>query len=683
MIERLIAEATDCDFKVLLEIKKPKSWLKSVSAFANGIGGVLFFGVGNDKEIVGLENVQADAEIISRLIRERITPLPQFVLTPEEEQGKNLLILSVVAGRSTPYYYRADGIMEAYIRNGNETVAAPDYVINELILKGTNRSFDALISDSHKTEYSFTFLEATYRERTGSPLSVSDYVSFGLANREGNLTNAGRLLADQNIVFNSRIFCTRWNGLEKGSVFDDALDNKEYEGNLIYLLQSGCDFVYNNSKIRFSKGVRFRVDKPDYAERAVTEAVVNALIHRDYNVQGSEIHIDMYDDRIEIQSPGGMYQGRMIQECDIESISSVRRNPIIADLFHRMKYMERRGSGLKKIISETEKLPGYKKEWKPEFYSTLTDFRVVIKNMNYCEQKVHDYKMGSMNPIIKHESYRFSLFSKPPVIPDDVALAFYSYSSHEDCNVYLPRDTVLTSTIRRRHFDRLVYISLKKFEFQHCFRFYFIDGINQWVDITYNFIVSVKPDRDMIKVIIRNNVTDISEPILELLNEFMLDKSYKVLELSFLERDVLQKIQELLLQLTYLKIQVSQVASSVDDVSQKQLDNNVADKMRLMETEFRKKEMEVLREKVEAEKQLAEISYQTKMEDIELVKQKILLVKELVEESIIDDVMAEQMVRQLVLGESQDLIPSTSSFSNVRIDRANINNINEDGKDDI
>lgn len=383
MIERLIAESTDCDFKAMLETKKPKSWLKSISAFANGIGGMLFFGVKDNREVAGLTDIQSDAESISRFIKERITPLPQFVLTPVREHGKDLLVLSVTAGRSTPYYYKADGVMEAYIRVGNETVVAPDYVINELILKGTNRSFDALLSDIRKDEHSFTLLEATYRERTGLSFSIADYVSFGLADREGNLTNAGRLLADQHIVFNSRIFCTRWNGLEKGSVFDDALDDKEYEGNLIYLLQSGCDFVRNNSKVRFAKAAHYRVDKPDYADRAVTEAIVNALIHRDYIVLGSEIHIDMYDDRMEILSPGGMYEGRPVQECDIESIGSVRRNPVIADLFHRMKYMERRGSGLKKIIDETEKLPGFTKEQKPEFYSTPSDFRVVLKNVNY------------------------------------------------------------------------------------------------------------------------------------------------------------------------------------------------------------------------------------------------------------------------------------------------------------
>ena len=167
MLNKLIAEATEIDFKIALEVKKPKSWLKSVSAFANGIGGVLLFGVDDDRSIVGLTNAQQDAEAISRLIKERITPLPQFVLRPLQEKGKELLAVEIATGRSTPYYYSADGVKEAYIRVGNESVPAPDYVLNELILKGTNRSFDALVTDERKEDYSFTLLEATYRERTG------------------------------------------------------------------------------------------------------------------------------------------------------------------------------------------------------------------------------------------------------------------------------------------------------------------------------------------------------------------------------------------------------------------------------------------------------------------------------------------------------------------------------------
>ena len=88
-------------------------------------------------------------------------------------------------------------------------------------------------------EASFTLLEATYLERTGLRFEPSDYVSFGLTDKNGLLTNAGKLMTDQHTIDNSRMFCTRWNSLEKGSIFDDALDDKEYEGNLIYLLNSG------------------------------------------------------------------------------------------------------------------------------------------------------------------------------------------------------------------------------------------------------------------------------------------------------------------------------------------------------------------------------------------------------------------------------------------------------------
>ena len=238
MLYELPAETTEYEFKVALETKKPKSWLKSVCAFANGIGGTLIFGIDDDRNVVGLSKPQEDADKISRLIKDRITPTPDFKLEPEAIEDKTILKVMVKTGRSTPYYYRADGIMETYIRIGDESTIAPNNIVNELILKGTNQSFDALITGEKKTDYSFTLLSATYRERTGLTLESSDFISFGLSDNMGHLTNAGRLFADQHIVYNSRIFCTRWNGLSKGSIFDDAIDDKEYEGNLIQLLQN-------------------------------------------------------------------------------------------------------------------------------------------------------------------------------------------------------------------------------------------------------------------------------------------------------------------------------------------------------------------------------------------------------------------------------------------------------------
>ena len=126
-----------------------------------------------------------------------------------------------------------------------------------------------------------------------------------------------------------------------------------------------------------------RINKPDYADRAIFEALANALMHRDYDVIGSEVHVDMFDDRLEIYSPGGMADGSLIQERDIDSVASTRRNPIIAEIFHRLDYIERRGSGLKKIRLETSFLHGYTDEYEPKFRSTNTAFHVVFKNMNY------------------------------------------------------------------------------------------------------------------------------------------------------------------------------------------------------------------------------------------------------------------------------------------------------------
>ena len=271
---------------------------------------------------------------------------------------------------------------------GSESVPAPDYRLNELILKGTNRTFDSISTRHKKNEQSFSLLEATYRHRTHLRFNETDYKSFGLADADGYLTFAGSLFTDQHIVYNARLFCTRWRGLEKGSIFDDAIDDKEYEGNLLYLLQNGCDFVKLHNQVRFEKAPMERIDKPSYSERAALEALVNALIHRDWLVQGAEVNINVYDDRLEISSPGGMLSGKPIQEQNIYKMDSERRNPIIADIFHRMKYMERRGSGLKKIVEETEVLHGYTEAFMPHFYSTHSSFWVVLKNLNYGYEQI-------------------------------------------------------------------------------------------------------------------------------------------------------------------------------------------------------------------------------------------------------------------------------------------------------
>ena len=389
MIDKWIAEATECDFKVALEVRKPKSWLKSVSAFANGIGGTLFFGIDDNRNVVGLADAQADAEAISRLIKERITPYPNFILTPEREKGRDILILSISAGRSTPYYYKADGVMEAYIRMGNESVMAPSYVLNQLLLKGMNRTYDALDSEYDFKDYAFSKLRERYKAWMGNSMEEKLFDSFEMRDDHGKLTNAGALLADDAPIKHSRLFCTRWNGLDKSGGMVDALDSAEYSGSLIILLNEGVGFVKRNMKTRWKKTANSRIEMPDYCERSVFEALVNALIHRDYLILGSEVHIDIYDDRLTITSPGGMADGTRIQERDISNISSPRRNPVLADIFGRLGYMERQGSGFKKITESYRAAHNYRDELEPKFYSDASSFQVTLYNLNYgTDEKV-------------------------------------------------------------------------------------------------------------------------------------------------------------------------------------------------------------------------------------------------------------------------------------------------------
>ena len=382
-LSKYIGEGTLYDKKEKLETNKPKSWLKTVSAFANGIGGALIFGISDKDEVIGLDNYKKDSENISEIIKTKIEPLPKVTLKHYLIEDKNIIILFVHSGKETPYYFTEGGHQTAYIRLGNESIPAKNSDLINLILKGKNRSYDSLGTDIKKDNVSFTKLKSLYYLKTGNEFTDSDLESFGLVNKDNFLTNAGALLADEPIIKHSRIFCTRWNGLDMTSGIEEALNDNEFEGSILLLLQNAENFIKVNTKKKWKKGNESRIEMPDYPERAIQEVLVNAIIHRDYAVIGSEIHIDIYDDRIEIYSPGGMFDGSFIQEQNIMEISSLRRNPIIADLFNRIHLMERRGSGLKKIISSYQNAINYTQEKEVEFKSTQKDFKVILKNLNY------------------------------------------------------------------------------------------------------------------------------------------------------------------------------------------------------------------------------------------------------------------------------------------------------------
>ena len=219
----------------------------------------------------------------------------------------------------------------------------------------------------------------TFREQTHQEWNDKYLESFGLVTPDGKLTNAGLLFVDNCTVFQSRIFCTRWTGLYK----DDAISSVEHRANLVLLLKYGMDFIKNYTMSGWVKMPNYRLNLPDYSDRAIFEGLVNHLIHRDYTVMGGEVHIDIYDDRVELVSPGAMLDGTQIQDRDIYKVPSMRRNPVIADMFTQLDYMEKRGSGLRKMRELTKKLPNFLQGKEPQYQTEATSFYTTFYNLNW------------------------------------------------------------------------------------------------------------------------------------------------------------------------------------------------------------------------------------------------------------------------------------------------------------
>lgn len=379
-ISKYIGETTEYDKKQEVEHRKVKSWLKSVSAFANGEGGCLLFGIADDDTIVGLADAKRDAEFISQKIKERIDPVPQINMKIELVDGKDILILHVLSGNDTPYYMD-DGALETFVRIDNESVIAGATEHKRLMLQGRNTSFDARPSDEMFEDYAFSKLRSRYYAWNGSSFDNKFYRSFGLVDKDGILTNAGLLMADECPLRQSRVFCTRWNGKTKAGGTIDALDSTEITGGLVTLLEDTMSFIRRNSRKMWYKEPMQRIEIPEYMERSVMEAVTNSLAHRDYLILGSEVHVDMYDDRLVIYSPGSMPEGRIIQEMNIEDIPAIRRNPVIADIFAQLGFMERKGSGMGKIIDPIKALPNFSEKMLPKFFSDRAQFTITFPNI--------------------------------------------------------------------------------------------------------------------------------------------------------------------------------------------------------------------------------------------------------------------------------------------------------------
>lgn len=360
-IEKIITdEKYNLELKEQVNFDEPKKYLKAVSSFANGYDiGYIIFGIEDGtKKIVGVKDIKKSYEEVSNRIKTRIDPSIIPTVDIVDVEGKKLIVVKVIPGGHTPYYYVNKGTRTAYIRKGDQDCETNSTELNELILRGRNQGWDELVTDNLYKDFTFEKLKKYFEDIKEYKIGKEDLESFGLLNGE-KLTNAALLYSDQNPVVGSFISCTRWDGLDKLSAKDDI----EFYGSILDQIDNAMEFIKKHMSNGWVKegGKLARRTIPEYDLDAMREAIINAEAHRSYLMRGTNVELAFYDDRIEIVSCGTIGNGKTLEEL-LKRPTSQRRNQLVCDIFSRLDFMERRGSGIKKILLAYEN-----DEKKPKF----------------------------------------------------------------------------------------------------------------------------------------------------------------------------------------------------------------------------------------------------------------------------------------------------------------------------
>ncbi len=308
--------------------------------------GYIIFGIEDDsKKIVGVKDVKKSYEEVSNRIKTRIEPSIIPTIDIVDVEGKKIIVVKVIPGQHTPYYYVNKGTRTAYVRKGDQDCEANSTELNELILRGKNIGWDEQISDNVYKDFTFESLKKYFKNIKGYDIDKDSLISFNLL-KDNKLTNAALLLSDQNPVVGSFVACTRWNGLEKISAKDDI----EFYGSILEQIDNSMEFIKKHMSNGWIKeGKLARKEIPEYDLDALREALINAEAHRQYLMRGTNIEVGFYNDRIEIISCGGLESRRKLEDF-LKKPTSTRRNQLVCDIFSRLDFMERRGSGIAKIF---------------------------------------------------------------------------------------------------------------------------------------------------------------------------------------------------------------------------------------------------------------------------------------------------------------------------------------------
>jgi ATP-dependent DNA helicase RecG len=347
---------------------------KTVIAFANTDGGELLIGVDDDGVAVGLDNAQDALLRTTNAIRDAIRPdvtlFTECAVT--EIDGKQIVTMTVQRGTARPYYLAGKGVRPegVFIRQGASTVPASEAAILAMIKETGGDSYELMRSLNQQ----LTFDHATTAfSKKGVAFGEPQKRTLHLIGEDGTYTNLALLLSEQ---------CTH---TIKLAVFDGGSktvfkDRREFGGSLFEQLDEVYGFIdrYNSLRSEFS-GLD-RIDKRDYPIDAIREALLNALVHRDYGLSPATL-ISIFDNRIEIVTIGGLMKGVSLN--DIMLGVSALRNPYLADVFYRLNLIEAYGTGMPKI---TECYKGFTVQ--PTIELSDNAFKITLPNTNYRDETI-------------------------------------------------------------------------------------------------------------------------------------------------------------------------------------------------------------------------------------------------------------------------------------------------------
>ena len=404
------------EFESLLDENNILGWLKTIAGFANANGGTFYIGV-EDKtnKILGFSKEELDKEklFFYNQIKQHLVTLPVIIssILPYHvnSQERYILKFEIQESKIKPVFLKFNDMPMVFVRRDGYTNPATIEEIQTMVNQFKAPAFDTQITNIKYDRNDFKAFFKFFSERNqGRTPTEKELASIGFFDDNSNLIKGAYLFSDKYDGGETKVVCSLYRGLTRGD--NEVITSNPFTGNLIKSFDFIWDFAQAKMNHGFIKKENYRIDIDSFPNRALFEAIINALAHRDYFLSNSQISIDIFLNRIAISSPGSLFNGGDIAiTYDLNSFISRRRNKIISDIFVFSKAMEAKETGFEKIENDYSKADALHK---PFVFSKNNQFTIVLPDLTYQEGVlIEEEQLLLTNEIQNTSRYDLSILS--------------------------------------------------------------------------------------------------------------------------------------------------------------------------------------------------------------------------------------------------------------------------------